>query len=170
MAALREAAARAEREGVPLVAYGQSLGGAIALETVAQAQGLIPVRALVVESAFSDYRLIAREKLGSFWITWPLSWALAATVPDDRRPVVAAARLHAMPLLLVHGDADDVVPLHHGLLLFEASSVDTELWVLPGIRHTQAFQSQAMRRGLVAFLDAIIEDSAFPVVASKRIN
>jgi alpha-beta hydrolase superfamily lysophospholipase len=158
MAALREAASRADHEQVPLVVYGQSLGGAIALETVAQAQGTVPVRALVVDSAFSDYRLIAREKLGSFWLTWPLSWALAATVPDERRPVEAAARLHAIPLLLVHGASDDVVPVHHGILLFEASSAATELWLLPGIRHGQAFQSQAMRKGLVDFLNGIVED------------
>jgi fermentation-respiration switch protein FrsA (DUF1100 family) len=158
IAALREAATRAEHERVPLVAYGQSLGGAIALETVAQAQGMVPVRALVVDSAFSDYRLIAREKLGGFWLTWLLSWALAATIPDDRRPVEAVSRLHAIPLLLVHGDADDVVPVHHGLLLFQASSADTELWILPGIRHAQAFQSQAMRRGLVEFLNVIVEN------------
>ncbi len=157
MAALREGAARADAQKVPLVVYGQSLGGAIALETVAQAQPSISVRALIVESAFSDYRQIAREKLGSFWLTWPLKWPLSATIPDNRRPVAAAARLRATPLLLVHGDADDVVPVHHGLSLFQASAVDTELWLLPGVRHTEAFQARAMRSGLVEFLKAIIE-------------
>lgn len=48
----------------------QSVGGAIAVYTVANSPHKDQIRALIIDSAFSDLR-IAREKLGQIFLTWP---------------------------------------------------------------------------------------------------
>ena len=69
-----------------IAVFGQSLGGAIALSMVAAHPAKDRLAALVVEGAFSDYRAIAREKLGSFWLTWVLQWPLSLTIDGDLQP------------------------------------------------------------------------------------
>src|SRR5690554_6124103 len=58
-AGLDWAVARARQENLPLVVYGQSLGGATAATLVAHSRPG-EVQALVLDSAFSGYRRIAR--------------------------------------------------------------------------------------------------------------
>src|SRR5512139_1645335 len=50
---------------------GQSLGGSIAAYTVVHSPRKERIRALIIDSAFSTYRRIGREKLNDFWLTWP---------------------------------------------------------------------------------------------------
>lgn len=109
-----------------LVVIGQSLGGATALRAVAQdAAG---IRLLVIDSAFSSYRGIAREALehiGPIGVLGPL---LIPTLPGDKDdPIAAAARLK-VPLLVVHGSRDIVVPQHHGERIF-AAAPEPKRWI-----------------------------------------
>ena len=83
-AAVRALAKRSDVDPYRIVAIGQSIGGAIALTTVASLKNEIPIRALVVDSAPSDFRGIAREKLGDFWLTWPFQYPLSWLVPSRR--------------------------------------------------------------------------------------
>ena len=65
-------AAAALDPAAPLIVFGQSLGGSIAIYTVANYEDKGRVRALLVDSAFFSYRQIAREKLGGWALTWPI--------------------------------------------------------------------------------------------------
>lgn len=137
----------------PLILFGHSLGGAIALEAAAAHPRGRELRAVVADSAFSGYRRIAREKLASGWLTWPLQWPLSLLFPDDRSPERAIARLAPVRVLLIHGEADEVVPYSHALRLAAAAPA-TELWTVPGGRHIDALTRPGYRDRLVAWLDA----------------
>jgi pimeloyl-ACP methyl ester carboxylesterase len=151
IAAIRAAAARDDVDQDRIVVIGQSIGGAIALTAVASVDGDVPVRALVVDSAPSDFRGIAREKLGAFWLTWPLQYPLAWTVPAKPRPLEAAAALSGRRLLFIHGDHDSVVPPHHSFEL-AAATAGSELLIVPGADHVQAFERPWVQRQVVSFL------------------
>ena len=151
VAAIRTAAARDDVDGDRIVAIGQSIGGAIALTAVASVDGDVAVRALVVDSAPSDFRRIAREKLASFWLTWPLQYPLAWTVPAKPRPLDALAVLDGRRLLFIHGDRDSVVPPHHSFDL-AAAIPGAELLLVPGADHVQAFEKPWVQKHVVAFL------------------
>ena len=139
-----------------IVVFGQSLGGAIAVYRVAHTAYRENIRALVVESAFSGYRRITREKLADFWLTWPLQWPLSWTVSDEYSPSRAVAHISPIPLLIIHGDRDPIVPLHHGQRLFELAREPKQLWIIRGGNHIQAFQSQSYRDRFVAYLTEIL--------------
>ncbi len=133
--------------------FAQSLGGALAIYNVAHSPYREYIRALIEESAFSDYRAIAREKLAAFWLTWPLQWPLSFTIDNDYSPLKNVAKVSPIPLLIIHGDSDPVVPLHHGEALFAAAREPKEMWVVQGGQHIAALRSEAYRKRFVEYLE-----------------
>lgn len=145
------------RQGVDprrLVVLGQSLGGATALRAVARSpEG---VRLLIVDSAFSSYQGIAEEAAAA---SPPLRWLaplLLPTLPgpsDD--PLAAVARL-SMPLLVMHGTADEVIGHHHGVALHEAAREPKQWLPVPAGRHIDGLTRADVRdRVLRALHDAL---------------
>lgn len=137
---------------VPVAVLGQSLGGSLSLGALADYPRRAELCTLVVDSAFADYRQIAREKLAAAWLTWALQWPLSLAVDNRYRPQDAVARLAPLPLLLLHGENDEVVPPHHARQLFAAAGEPKTLWLLPDTRHIQALQNPAVRRRLLDYL------------------
>ena len=137
----------------PLFLYGQSLGGAVAA-VAAQEVPPYALAGLIIESSFASYRGIARAKLGAIWLTWPFQYPLSWLVTDDERPATAIASLRS-PLLVVHGSADEVVPLEQGRAIRVAyRGADGELWEVQGAGHTAVFADEQgpWRTRLLAWL------------------
>jgi fermentation-respiration switch protein FrsA (DUF1100 family) len=158
-AAMRTLLSRPDVNPDRIVVFGQSLGGAIAIYNVAHSPYRQHIRALAVESAFASYRQIAREKLADFWLTWPLQYPLSWTVSDAYSPSDAVAGVSPIPLLVIHGDRDAIVPLHHGQRLYELAREPKQLWIVPGGGHIQAFQHQTYRDRFVAYLTEVLQES-----------
>jgi fermentation-respiration switch protein FrsA (DUF1100 family) len=134
--------------------YGQSLGGALAVYYVVHTAYRPYVRALVVESAFSSYRAITTEKLASFWLTWPFQWMPRLTVDEEYSPLPVVEKIAPIPLLVIHGDQDPIVPVHHSRQLYEAAREPKELWIVPGGVHNDAMRRPRFRSCLVDYLNA----------------
>ncbi|MEQ6341287.1 MAG: alpha/beta hydrolase [Gammaproteobacteria bacterium] len=154
--ALDAVAEMPEARDTPLIVLGQSLGGAVATYTVAHSRHRSRIKALIVESAFSSYRDITREKLAGFWMTWPLQYPLSWTINDDYSPVNTVARVTPIPILLVYGDRDRIVPLSHGQRLYNVAADPKTLWVVPGSGHIEAFKGKEYRRALIDYLDSLL--------------
>jgi len=135
-----------------VIVFGQSLGGAVAVTALAASPRRHEIRALVIEGAPSDYRGITQEKLAAVWLTWPLQWPLARLMTDDFHPAEAIGEVSPTPVLILHGQADRIVPPHHGEALFEAAGEPKTLWRLEGGRHIAALNEEENRRALVRFL------------------
>ena len=139
-----------------IVILAQSLGGAMGIYNVANSPYRNHVKALISESAFSEYRGIVREKLASFWLTWPLQWPLSFTINDNFSPLPVVSKISLIPLLIIHGDADQVVPFKHGLALFDAAREPKEMWVVEGGGHIAAFRQQGYRQKLIEYLQLVL--------------
>jgi hypothetical protein len=155
-AALETLLALPETDPNRVVVLGQSLGGSLALTAMAESPHKSRLRAVIVEAAFSDYRGIAREKLDTFWLTRPLQGPISLAIDGRYSPTEAAAALAPVPLLIIQGEADPIVPPHHAEALHVAAGEPKTLWLLPGTGHIQAFATIATRRQLVAFLEAVL--------------
>jgi fermentation-respiration switch protein FrsA (DUF1100 family) len=146
-----------------LVVFGQSIGGAIAIHAVATA-GSAGVRAVVVESSFASYRRITREKLGDFFLTWPFQWPLSFLMTDRYSAERFIGRIAPVPVLVIHGDADPVVPIRHGLALYRAAGEPKRFWRVEGGGHIEAFGrfAEIYRDRLVDFLEAALDGRPLP--------
>ncbi len=135
-----------------VVVLGQSLGGAIAIYAVANSPHKARIKALVVDSAFSGYREIAREKVAQVSLFKPFRSPLACLVTDRYSPRLWIGRVAPVPVLVIHGDADRVVPPAHGERLYALAGEPKALWIVPGAGHIQAFASPDVRARLLRFL------------------
>lgn len=153
-AALAWLAARPEVRTHGMAVLGQSLGGALAVHAVAHSPHRGLVRAVILDSAFSGYRRITREKLAQTWLTWPLQWPLAFTVPDRFSPERSVADLAPIPLLILHSDHDVVVPAAHAVALYEAAGEPKTYWRIRKADHIAGFSFAEVRERVIEWLDA----------------
>ena len=166
-AAMRALLARHDVDPDRIIVFGQSLGAALAVHYVAQSQYRESIRAVVLDSPFSDYRGIVREKLAGFFLTWPFQWIARMTVENDYSPTASIEAIAPIPVLFIHGDDDLVVPPHHSQRLYERAREPKELWALPDTGHIQAVRSREVRERLAHFLERHSLESA-AVGASSR--
>ncbi len=137
------------------IVLGQSLGGAIAIELVATSDYRDQIQALVVDSAFSSYRLIAREKANQIlalkMFQSPLSWLFSDRYSPDR----FVAKMPKIPLIFIHGDRDEVVPIHHGEALFRAATQPKDFWTIRNGVHIESFGNLELRKEFIQWINAI---------------
>jgi fermentation-respiration switch protein FrsA (DUF1100 family) len=112
------------RDGVDparVIYLGESLGGAVALELALSS----PPAGLVLQSTFTSVRDMAR-------LHYP--YIPRAAVPDAYPSLRLVAGLRA-PLLCLHGDRDEIVPLMYGQALFDAAPEPKRMHVFAGVAH-----------------------------------
>jgi fermentation-respiration switch protein FrsA (DUF1100 family) len=100
---------------------GESIGGAVALD-LALARS---PKGLILQSTFTSVRDMAR-------LHYP--FLPAALVPDAYPSRRRIGELRA-PLLVLHGERDEIVPLSHGQELFEGAPEPKRMQVFPGLGH-----------------------------------
>lgn len=159
-AAMRTLLARRDVDPDRIIVFGQSLGAALAVHYVAHSAYRSSVRAVVLDSPFSDYRRIVREKMAGFFLTWPFQWMSQATVDNDYSPAASIKALAPIPVLFIHGEDDLVVPPHHSQQLYESAREPKQLWVLPDTGHIQGVRSREVRERLAQFLESHSGQSA----------
>ena len=106
------------------VIYGHSLGGAVAAELAARHGG---AAALVLESTFTSLREVADRGLTSLL---PLGALLSLRF--DTREKLARVRI---PVLVLHGESDDLVPPAMARELYAVAAEPKRLLIVEGAGH-----------------------------------
>ncbi len=139
-----------------LILFGQSLGASIAITSLAASKYKESVRVLIIDSAFAGFRQIAREKLSDLWITWAFQWPLSLAFDNTYKPLEAISSISPIPILIIHGAADKVVPVHHAEQLYAAAKEPKKLWIVPNSGHIQSLNNMKIRQDLLDYLGEII--------------
>ena len=127
-AALAYLRTRPEHAPDHLVYFGRSLGAAVAIELAAQE----PPVGLVLVAPFASLGEMARIAYPYL----PLSWL----VGNRYNSVGRIGQLH-QPVLILHGDQDETVPLSQGEKLLAAANPPKSLRVLPGAGHNDTYSA-----------------------------
>jgi hypothetical protein len=114
-----------EEQGIGMrdvIVFGKSLGGAVACG-ISQSK---PLRALILESTFTSLAGVAR-RLFPFL---PPGTALG----ESYESIEKITRL-SCPVMVIHGDSDELIPVEEGIALYEAAPEPKELYLVRGAGH-----------------------------------
>jgi hypothetical protein len=143
-AALAYLRSRGDVDAKRIVYFGRSLGAGVAVELAARE----PPLALILESPFPSIPALARH----LYPFLPIG-ALLRTKYDSLEKIDKVKA----PLLVLHGDRDEIVPLQAGRSLFEAAREPKQFHAIRGAGHNDTYlvggaeYLQVLRR----FLDSL---------------
>ncbi|WP_306155022.1 alpha/beta hydrolase [Roseovarius sp. MMSF_3281] len=134
-----------------VVIYGESLGTGVAMQLLGRGvthpdKGLAPA-GVILEAPFTSVRDVARH-------LYPGIDPLLAHLTQEWDSMTRAATL-TMPLLVVHGQNDRMIPPEQGRALFEAATgTDKRFLEVPDAGHTDLWRNDTLPE-VWAFIDRV---------------
>jgi len=140
------------QRGVPperIVAFGESLGGAVSLRLAHRRR----VAGVAVVSTFTRLKDVARVHYG------PL-----AVLAGDQFDSLRLVHDLGVPLLVAHGEEDEIVPFALGRELFAAAREPKRFLAIPGAMHNDVFLATPLLDAIAAFASEVTSrpDAAGP--------
>lgn len=120
-----------------IIVLGQSLGATIATVSVEKAN--VPIKALILDSAFTSYRdifgVLMKKKVGPLA---PLLLPLLVSKGYDLKDSITKIKA---PILLMHGEEDQLVPCRFSTQI-KTMLPASELWIETGKDHCESFRDR----------------------------
>lgn len=126
-AAFRYLTGRNDTDPKRIVLFGQSLGAAVAADLAGRRECL----AVILEAPFASIPAMAKA-------IYP--WLPVGPFLKTRYDVAEKVKKIKAPLLVVHGDKDDIVPFEQGRRVFDAATGPKEFHALGGAHHNDTFE------------------------------
>ncbi len=132
-----------------IISFGHSLGGAQSITALAETP-VKNLRAIVVDGAFASYQAMARIVGGQLG---------ESLVSDELAPKDFIKQLSPVPLLVIHGTQDEVVPVAQGRQLFEIAGEPKTLFEVKGGHHGSSLtvNHDAYRKKMLAWLGDVMK-------------
>lgn len=109
-----------------IVVFGRSLGAAAAIEIARKRNP----KSIIIESPFLSTRHMAR-RMGIFSL-------ISFFLPANYNNIVKITAVE-IPILIIHGDSDEIVPVSMGEKLFEAANKPKFFYSIKGANHNDTF-------------------------------
>ncbi|MBV9582970.1 MAG: alpha/beta hydrolase [Chloroflexi bacterium] len=132
---------RPEVDASRIGVVGFSMGAAASIQAAARCPD---IAALVADSAYASFLDAARYSFQAVtrvphFVMAPLAmhWAkwIVHVDASQLRPVDVIGRIAPRPILIAHGELDEIVPVRHAFELFKAADEPKEIWIAPGAHH-----------------------------------
>lgn len=125
-----------------IILHGESLGTAVAVDLASRR----PCSAVVLEAPFTSGRDVASTVL-------PIIGPAVIWSFDSRKKI---GRIHA-PILIIHGDRDEIIPTRLGQALFDAAPEPKSHWIVPGAHHNDIVETAgaSYRDHLLSFYESL---------------
>ena len=126
---------------------GYSMGAVVSLLGAAGEPG---VQALVLDSPFSDLRMVMVENVRRtiklpgtpfVWLAGLVFRLRTGSRLSQSSPIAVMSSLEPRPLFFIHGGADDMVSVNHSRSLYDAYRGSREIWIVQGAPHTGAYEA-----------------------------
>lgn len=139
---------RKDVDATRLISFGHSLGGAKSVAAFSE-KPVKGLRAIIIDGTFSSYQAMARLVGGDLG---------ARLITDDFSPKGCIGLIKETPLLVIHGDKDQVVPFAQGKELFALANEPKTLFEVKGGSHgdSLARDQGAYRKRMLAWLEEVM--------------
>ena len=112
-----------------MVVFGRSLGAAVAVDLASRHR----VRAVILESPFTSVRSMAQQ-------IYPyLPIGMLIRMVAARYDSLSRIKAVRSPVMVLHGDRDDTVPIENGLELFDAANEPKRFYAIEGAGHNDTY-------------------------------
>lgn len=116
-------------EGVPpqsIIAYGESLGSGVAARVAAER----PVAGLILEAPYTSIVKVAAKGF---------PWLMVGMLLTDRYETDKVIKQVHVPILILHGEIDGVIPVAMGRELAQLANEPKQIAVFPNGRHSDLY-------------------------------
>lgn len=117
-----------------LILYGQSLGGAILMRTLADLKDKSNIALVVIEGSFTSYRKVARSILQQKIIE-PIPFLLSSIVSNSYSPEEYISKISPIPMIVIHEEEDTTVPFENGKEIFRLADQPKQFMRITGGGH-----------------------------------
>ncbi|XEY22839.1 alpha/beta fold hydrolase [Candidatus Uabimicrobium helgolandensis] len=130
--------------------FGQSLGGNQAIAVVDDSNRHF-IDGMIIDSTFYSYASVANYHVGDSSLFYPFTWMLVGGNSYSAADYVKS--LH-VPIMFIHGDKDEMVPISHSYQLFQESSFPKSFIGAVNCGHVEALAREPIRDAIVQFLES----------------
>lgn len=134
-----------------IILHGNSAGAAAVLITSGE---VLPeqVRAIIADSGYTTMKEELKHQLKHLYglPSFPLL-DITSLITKVRAgyfigevDAIEQVKNNDLPLFIIHGDADDLVPTWMGEAIYEAAGGEKELWLVPGAGHIKAYEVETV--------------------------
>lgn len=144
-----------------IVLHGNSMGASLVLMTSGE-ELPTEVKAIVADSSYTTvkeeltHQLKHLYNLPSFPLLDMTSWMtkLRSGYTFEEASAVDQVKKNTLPLLIIHGEDDELVPVWMAHELYEAAGGEKELWIVPDSGHIKGYENRTeeYQQRLKAFL------------------
>lgn len=161
-----------EAGNTPIILYGQSLGGLILLKALEKFPDRSKISMIIVEGSFLSYQEIAREKMNNIWLTWPFQHLAYLFFSDEYAAMESIKKISPIPLLVIHGNQDNVIPYEFGQEIYNSAKHPKSFWSIKEGNHidTMLRHGGIYRNKLVKYLDKNKSKSTSGHKQRKHVN
>ena len=151
-----------------IILHGQSMGAACAL-MMSGMEGLPEsVRAVISDCAYTDAYSMFRQDIKD-WFGLPafplvdsanLALQLRGGYDLKKASAVESVRNSKLPVLIIHGDADKMIPVSMAYTLYEAANCEKSILIVEGAGHAQSQDKapETYYRTIAEFLGPILDN------------
>src|SRR5690625_2174363 len=156
-----------EHQTNEIILHGNSMGAALVLMVSGEE---LPgeVKAIIADSGYSTvkeelaHQLKHIYKLPSFPLLDVTSviTKIRAGYTFEEASSIKQVENNTRPLFIIHGDADDLVPTDMAYEIYEAAGGEKELWIVPDVGHTKAFDilTEEYQKRVKDFINRFLEE------------
>lgn len=139
----------------PVFILGQGLGGALAVYALANSPYKDSISGLIIDGSFTNREDLRPEKQKTISAERSYSDLLAGITDDLYSPIRWIDEISPIPVMIIHADADEIIPLRSGLKLYDMAKKPKELLIADGKGRGQALADMDIRKRLITYLDKV---------------